>query len=49
MCGFDDQRKRKGRAGYLSISSNNPISPVYKYNIPLLNKHCWRYILKLIG
>ena len=48
MCDFDNQRKCRGHAGYPRISSNNPISPVYKYNFPLLNKHCWRYIIKLI-
>ena len=49
MCGFDDQRKCKSHAGYPRISSNSPISPVYKYNFPLFSKHCWRYIIKLIG
>ena len=44
LCGFDDQKKCKGHASYPRISSNTPILPVYKYNFPLLNKHCWRYI-----
>ena len=37
------------RVTHARISSNTPISLVYKYNFPLLNKHCWRYIIKLIG
>ena len=44
MCHFNDQRKCKGHACYPRISSNTPISPVCKYNFPLLNKHCWVYV-----